>query len=150
MLKLEFLQRGGSCQIRGASNALALAPYVPQVLTASGGNHGIGVALAARPRCSCQRPHRRAAKTCAESSAGLPLCLANASIAAAGVPASGVPPWRAGPIGLPSRAARPAPSGPNAEPSVPPRPRSDWFRSAPGGAPAGSASVGSASMQDQL
>jgi len=51
VLKLEQLQLGGSFKIRGAINCLALAPdgaLAHGVVTASGGNHGIGVALAAR------------------------------------------------------------------------------------------------------
>ena len=49
-LKLEQLQRGGSFKLRGAANALALAEAGRPVFTASGGNHGIGVALAASAR----------------------------------------------------------------------------------------------------
>jgi threonine dehydratase len=49
LLKLEHLQVGGSFKFRGASNAVAnLPPGVVRVITASGGNHGLAVALAAR------------------------------------------------------------------------------------------------------
>lgn len=51
LLKLEHLQLGGSFKLRGALNALLLAGDEARrrgVYTASGGNHGIGVALAAR------------------------------------------------------------------------------------------------------
>ena len=47
VLKLEHLQRGGSFKLRGAVNALATGPRPEQVVTASGGNHGIAVATAA-------------------------------------------------------------------------------------------------------
>ena len=47
MLKLEHLQRTGSFKLRGALNALLTGPRPEQVVTASGGNHGIGVAAAA-------------------------------------------------------------------------------------------------------
>jgi threonine dehydratase len=50
MCKLEQLQHGGSFKIRGALNRLLLAPresLQAGVVTASGGNHGVGVALAA-------------------------------------------------------------------------------------------------------
>lgn len=47
VLKLEHLQRGGSFKLRGAVNALAAGPRPTQVVTASGGNHGIAVATAA-------------------------------------------------------------------------------------------------------
>src|SRR5262249_51219089 len=49
--KLEHLQVGGSFKARGALNRLLLAPpasLARGVVTASGGNHGIGVAYAAR------------------------------------------------------------------------------------------------------
>ena len=46
-LKLEHLQVTGVFKIRGALNAL-LASRPPAVITASGGNHGLGVATAAR------------------------------------------------------------------------------------------------------
>jgi threonine dehydratase len=50
--KLEFLQLTGSFKIRGALNALlsrgAGRGTVSHVVTASGGNHGLGVAVAAR------------------------------------------------------------------------------------------------------
>src|SRR5438067_1952978 len=51
VLKLESLQVGGSFKIRGALNALLSLPRdaIEQgVVTASGGNHGLGVACAAR------------------------------------------------------------------------------------------------------
>jgi threonine dehydratase len=47
VLKLEHLQRSGSFKLRGAVNALATGPRPVQVVTASGGNHGIAVATAA-------------------------------------------------------------------------------------------------------
>lgn len=47
VLKLEHLQRGGSFKLRGAANALAAGPRPDHVVTASGGNHGLGVATAA-------------------------------------------------------------------------------------------------------
>lgn len=47
VLKLEHLQRTGSFKLRGALNALLTGPRPDQVVTASGGNHGIGVATAA-------------------------------------------------------------------------------------------------------
>ena len=47
VLKLEHLQRGGSFKLRGAVNALVASPRPAQVVTASGGNHGIAVATAA-------------------------------------------------------------------------------------------------------
>jgi threonine dehydratase len=46
--KLEHLQVTGVFKIRGALNALLAAGPVPRVVTASGGNHGLGVATAAR------------------------------------------------------------------------------------------------------
>jgi threonine dehydratase len=46
-LKLEHLQRTGSFKLRGALNALLVGPRPREVVTASGGNHGIGVATAA-------------------------------------------------------------------------------------------------------
>lgn len=46
-LKLEHLQLTGSFKIRGALNALLCQPGTGRVVTASGGNHGIGVATAA-------------------------------------------------------------------------------------------------------
>jgi threonine dehydratase len=46
-LKLEHLQVAGVFKIRGALNAL-LSACPPHVVTASGGNHGLGVATAAR------------------------------------------------------------------------------------------------------
>jgi threonine dehydratase len=45
VLKLEHLQRGGSFKLRGAVNALVSGER-PHVVTASGGNHGLGVATA--------------------------------------------------------------------------------------------------------
>jgi threonine dehydratase len=53
LLKLEHLQRTGSFKFRGASNKMAmLTPEeaVAGVVTASNGNHGLGVAAAARDR----------------------------------------------------------------------------------------------------
>ncbi|HVW41624.1 MAG TPA: serine/threonine dehydratase [Amycolatopsis sp.] len=47
LLKLEHLQRTGSFKLRGALNALLTADRPRAVVTASGGNHGIGVATAA-------------------------------------------------------------------------------------------------------
>ncbi|GAA5158179.1 MULTISPECIES: serine/threonine dehydratase [Amycolatopsis] len=47
VLKLEHLQRTGSFKLRGALNALLSGPLPERVVTASGGNHGIGVATAA-------------------------------------------------------------------------------------------------------
>jgi threonine dehydratase len=50
ILKLEQLQLGGSFKVRGALNKLLRAPRASLsagVVTASGGNHGVGVALAA-------------------------------------------------------------------------------------------------------
>ncbi len=50
-LKLEFLQVGGSFKARGACNRLLQEPaarLAGGVVTASGGNHGVGVAFAAR------------------------------------------------------------------------------------------------------
>jgi threonine dehydratase len=51
-LKLEMVQETGSFKIRGAANAIALLrtrhPGVTHVVTASAGNHGQGIALAAR------------------------------------------------------------------------------------------------------
>jgi threonine dehydratase len=47
LLKLEHLQRGGSFKLRGALNALRHGPRPSRVVTASGGNHGLGVATAA-------------------------------------------------------------------------------------------------------
>lgn len=46
--KLEQLQLTGSFKLRGALNALLSGPLPEHVVTASGGNHGIGVAAAAR------------------------------------------------------------------------------------------------------
>lgn len=46
--KLEFLQRGGSFKARGAFTSLLSLPLPPAgVVAASGGNHGVAVALAA-------------------------------------------------------------------------------------------------------
>lgn len=47
-LKLEQLQRTGSFKLRGALNALLGGEPADRVITASGGNHGLGVATAAR------------------------------------------------------------------------------------------------------
>ncbi|QWF81298.1 serine/threonine dehydratase [Amycolatopsis sp. CA-230715] len=48
VLKLEHLQLGGSFKLRGATNALLSGDRPDRVVTASGGNHGLGVATAAR------------------------------------------------------------------------------------------------------
>jgi threonine dehydratase len=48
MLKLEQLQISGSFKLRGALNSLLKGPRSEHVVTASGGNHGLGVATAAR------------------------------------------------------------------------------------------------------
>ncbi|GAA1274044.1 serine/threonine dehydratase [Saccharothrix xinjiangensis] len=48
VLKLEHLQLTGSFKLRGALNALLTAGSPDSVVTASGGNHGLGVAEAAR------------------------------------------------------------------------------------------------------
>lgn len=48
VLKLEQLQRTGSFKLRGALNALLAGALPARVITASGGNHGLGVATAAR------------------------------------------------------------------------------------------------------
>lgn len=48
LFKLEHLQRSGSFKLRGALNALLSGPLPGHVVTASGGNHGLGVATAAR------------------------------------------------------------------------------------------------------
>jgi threonine dehydratase len=48
VLKLEQLQLTGSFKVRGAMNALMSGPRPGLVITASGGNHGLGVAEAAR------------------------------------------------------------------------------------------------------
>ena len=47
-LKLEHLQKSGSFKLRGALNALLAGPRSERVVTASGGNHGLGLATAAR------------------------------------------------------------------------------------------------------
>jgi threonine dehydratase len=47
LLKLEYLQRGGSFKLRGALNAMLSGPLDQQVVAASGGNHGLAVATAA-------------------------------------------------------------------------------------------------------
>lgn len=44
VLKLKHLQRGGSFKLRGATNALVGGARPDHVVTASGGNHGLGVA----------------------------------------------------------------------------------------------------------
>lgn len=46
-LKLEHLQRTGAFKLRGALNALLGGAPTDRVITASGGNHGLGVATAA-------------------------------------------------------------------------------------------------------
>ncbi|MBR8743237.1 threonine/serine dehydratase [Nocardiopsis sp. MG754419] len=46
-LKLEHLQRTGAFKLRGALNALMGGEPTNRVITASGGNHGLGVATAA-------------------------------------------------------------------------------------------------------
>lgn len=48
VLKLECLQPTGSFKVRGALAALAAAPPKARVVTASSGNHALGVAFAAR------------------------------------------------------------------------------------------------------
>jgi threonine dehydratase len=48
VFKLEHLQRTGSFKFRGALNALLIGPRPDRVVTASGGNHGIAVGLAAK------------------------------------------------------------------------------------------------------
>jgi threonine dehydratase len=51
LLKLENLQRTGSFKLRGALNAVAALPASERakgLITASAGNHGLGVAMAAR------------------------------------------------------------------------------------------------------
>src|ERR1700742_5245925 len=48
IFKLEHLQRTGSFKLRGALNALLSGPTPELVVTASGGNHGLAVAAAAR------------------------------------------------------------------------------------------------------
>ncbi|HEX5400722.1 MAG TPA: serine/threonine dehydratase [Pseudonocardiaceae bacterium] len=48
IFKLEHLQRTGSFKLRGALNALLAGPAPELVVTASGGNHGLAVACAAR------------------------------------------------------------------------------------------------------
>ena len=47
-LKLEFMQVTGAFKFRGALNAIAAAAGAEHVITASGGNHGLAVAAAAR------------------------------------------------------------------------------------------------------
>ncbi|MGH3433246.1 MAG: serine/threonine dehydratase [Thermocrispum sp.] len=47
VFKLEHLQRTGSFKLRGATNALLSGPRPVRVVTASGGNHGLAVAIAA-------------------------------------------------------------------------------------------------------
>ncbi len=46
--KLEYLQRTGSFKLRGALNAVSSGTPPAEVVTASGGNHGLGVATAAQ------------------------------------------------------------------------------------------------------
>lgn len=48
MLKLDSMQPTGSFKVRGAVNAVANAPEGAPIVTASAGNHGLGVAFAAR------------------------------------------------------------------------------------------------------
>ncbi|UVS81257.1 serine/threonine dehydratase [Actinokineospora sp. UTMC 2448] len=48
VFKLEHLQRTGSFKLRGALNALLGGPAPEHVVTASGGNHGVAVATAAK------------------------------------------------------------------------------------------------------
>jgi len=48
LLKLETLQPTGSFKVRGALSALTLLPRGTRVVCASAGNHGLGVAYAAR------------------------------------------------------------------------------------------------------
>lgn len=48
VLKLEHLQLSGAFKLRGALNALLGDPSAGDVVTASGGNHGLGVAIAAQ------------------------------------------------------------------------------------------------------
>lgn len=48
LLKLEHLQLTGAFKLRGALNALLAKNKDERVVTASGGNHGLGVATAAR------------------------------------------------------------------------------------------------------
>ncbi|TDE10157.1 serine/threonine dehydratase [Jiangella asiatica] len=48
VVKLEHLQRSGSFKLRGALNALRGGERPDRVVTASGGNHGLGVATAAK------------------------------------------------------------------------------------------------------
>ncbi|WP_086819196.1 serine/threonine dehydratase [Allokutzneria sp. NRRL B-24872] len=48
VLKLEHLQLTGSFKLRGATNALLSGPRPDLAVTASGGNHGMGVATAAQ------------------------------------------------------------------------------------------------------
>jgi threonine dehydratase len=47
LLKLEHTQRSGSFKLRGALNAMLTGPRADHMVTASGGNHGLGVATAA-------------------------------------------------------------------------------------------------------
>jgi threonine dehydratase len=49
-LKLEHLQHTGSFKFRGAVNKIGLLPGDQEVVTASNGNHGLGVAAAAEAR----------------------------------------------------------------------------------------------------
>jgi threonine dehydratase len=68
-LKLEHLQHGGSFKARGAVNRIFAASdreLGGGVVTASGGNHGLGVAYAARRRgvlATCYLPERAPAST---------------------------------------------------------------------------------------
>ncbi|MEC3975148.1 threonine/serine dehydratase [Amycolatopsis sp. H20-H5] len=47
VLKLEHLQLSGAFKLRGALNSMIGGPRPARVVTASGGNHGLGVAMAA-------------------------------------------------------------------------------------------------------
>ena len=47
VLKLEQLQLSGSFKLRGAMNAMLAGNVRDHIVTASGGNHGLGVATAA-------------------------------------------------------------------------------------------------------
>uniref|UniRef100_Q024T6 L-threonine ammonia-lyase n=1 Tax=Solibacter usitatus (strain Ellin6076) TaxID=234267 RepID=Q024T6_SOLUE len=49
-LKLEHLQHTGSFKFRGAANKIGLLAGAQEVVTASNGNHGLGVAAAAEAR----------------------------------------------------------------------------------------------------
>ncbi|GAA3753994.1 serine/threonine dehydratase [Salinactinospora qingdaonensis] len=76
LLKLEHLQLTGAFKLRGALNALMAGPPTDHIITASGGNHGLGVATAARllgrqatvylPETTPEAKTRRLARTGAE------------------------------------------------------------------------------------